>query len=164
MAWVIGVSFLLTAIAIVTLAVGWRPKELTPPIWDLPRVATTFTGVAGSLAGFSVASAFFLANLTAVRGSESFGLVIAMFLIAFVILISAAMLFAAVPNLALPPESPDYPRLQAAGFVFGSVDFHLGLSLAWLALRPFLLALGLRSVADLFVWVMLVAVIGGGVR
>ena len=137
MGWIVGVGAVLIVVVAATVAVGWRRDELPTPLWDVSRMSASFTTVVGSLAGLSVASAVFLANLTAVRQSPDFGLVMAMFLIAFTILIATAMLFATVPNLVPPPpDDADYHRLQRASYLLAVMSYALGLSVAWFALRP----------------------------
>ncbi len=165
MGWIVGVGAVLIVVVAATVAVGWRRDELPTPLWDVSRMSASFTTVVGSLAGLSVASAVFLANLTAVRQSPDFGLVMAMFLIAFTILIATAMLFATVPNLVPPPpDDADYHRLQRASYLLAVMSYALGLSVAWFALRPLLLALGLTEVAGVFVWVLLVSLVGATLR
>jgi hypothetical protein len=164
MGWIVGVGAVLIVVVAATMAVGWRRGELPAPLWDVSRMSASFTTVVGSLAGLSVASAVFLANLTAVRQSPDFGLVMAMFLIAFTILIATAMLFATVPNLVPPPDDPDYLRLQRTSYLLAVMSYALGLSVAWFALRPLLLALDLTEVAGVFVWVLFVSVVGATLR
>ena len=162
--WMLGVGAVLAFVVIATAAVGWQRRELPATLWDISRTSASFTSVVGLLAGLSVASAVFLANLTAVRQSPDFGLVMAMFLIAFTILIATAMLFATVPNLADRPDDPDYVRLQRTSYLLAVMSYALGLSVAWFAIRPLLLALHLTEVANVFVWVLFVSLVGATAR
>jgi hypothetical protein len=164
MGWLVGVGAVLVLAMAATVAVGWRRGALPAALWDVSRMSASFTTVVGSLAGLSVASAVFVANLTAVRQSSDFGLVMAMFLIAYTILIATAMLFATVPNLPAPPDDPDYARLQRTSYLLAVMSYALGLSVAWFALRPLLLALDLIEVADVFVWVLFVSLVGATLR
>jgi len=162
--WAVGIAVVLIVVVASTVAVGWRRGRLPEPLWDVSRMSASFTTVVGLLAGLSVASAVFLANLTAVRQSPDFGLVMAMFLLAFTILIATAMLFATVPNLPEPPDDRDYVRLQRTSYLLAVMSYALGLSVAWFAIRPLLLALDLAEVADVFVWVLFVSLVGATLR
>lgn len=62
--WVVGVLLLLAIGAGLVLLIGWRPRASpSPPLWDIPALRGTDTGVVGMLAGFSVAGAIFIASL-----------------------------------------------------------------------------------------------------
>src|SRR5262245_66417216 len=106
-----GLAVLVSLIIGLTVAHGWRRGPAPEPLWDIPRVGGLFTSIVGSLAGFSVASATFLSGQAATRGAERFELVIAMFLTAFLILISCAMGFATVPSA--PLDGPRASTLRA---------------------------------------------------
>jgi hypothetical protein len=162
--WMLGVGAILAVVVIATLAVGWERGELPTALWDVSRMSASFTTVVGSLAGLSVASAIFLANLTAIRQSPDFGLVMAMFLIAFTILIATSMLFATVPNLPAPADDPEYGRLQRTSYLLAVMSYALGLAVAWFAIRPLLLALDLTDVAAVFIWILFVSLLGATLR
>ena len=165
MTWLIGISILLGATVLLTVASGWNKPPPPAPLWDVPRIAQTFTGIVGSLAGFSVACAVFLAGQALVRGAQTFELVMAMFLIAFLILISCAMGFASVPTATVAADRHrEVLGLQEDIYQIAVLGYALGISVAWLALRPLLLALGLTRAADLFTWVLFVAVVGSAAR
>jgi hypothetical protein len=161
----VGVVGLVVLVVATVVAHGWRRSGSAEPLWDLPRVGGNYTGIVGSLAGFSVASATFLAAQAAARGAERFELVIAMFLAAFLILISCAMGFASLATTTSEgPRSTTLRALQQDVTLLAICGLVLGLSVAWFALRPLLLAIGLVVAADAFTWLLLIGVVGGGAR
>jgi hypothetical protein len=165
MTWLLGIAVLIAVVVVITVASGWSKPAPPAPLWDVPRISQTFTAIVGSLAGFSVACATFLAGQAAIRGAETFELVIAMFLIAFLILISCAMGFASVPTAtASAGREVEISRLQEDIYQIAVLGYALGISVAWLALRPLLLAIGLTRAADLFTVLLFVAVVGSGAR
>ena len=86
--WLIGVLLLLAVGSAVTVQVGWVPRPiLSPPPWDIPTLAGPYTGIVGTLAGFTVASAIFVADLNLVSQAPSFAVVVGMFLVSFLILV-----------------------------------------------------------------------------
>ncbi len=163
--WVVGITALLLAAGLVVQPLGWRRRAvLEPPIWDVLRVSALYTPICNTLAGFSVASAVFLANLAASRGSEEFGAVMGLFLIAFMTYIGAALIFATVPRVQDGAPRDGSLRSQHIVLILGNVAFYVGIMISWLALRPLLLAVELRSLADIFVWLLLFAVLSGALR
>jgi hypothetical protein len=116
------------------------------------------------LSGFSVASATFLTGFFERSGSNSLVTVIGMYLIAFLIFVSTAMIFATVPTIAANEQDESVVRWQRALCMLGDCGYYLGLSLAWLAMRPFLLAIRLEFLADIFTWLLLIAALAGASR
>ncbi len=163
--WVVGVTALILGTALLIQPLGWRRRAaLDPPIWDVLRVAALYTPICNTLAGFSVASAVFLANLTAARHSEEFGAVMGLFLIAFMTYIGAALIFATIPRSMDDDPRGGVVRSQHIVLILGNVAFYVGIMISWLALRPLLLAVELRSLADIFIWLLLFAVLAGALR
>src|SRR5688572_16768145 len=136
--WGVGAALLLLVTCSLCLFVTRRRAEQSAEIWDIGGTARTYTTIVGALAGFSVTSAIFIANLTVARQSATFESVIALFLIAFLIFISSAMQFGTTPNLPAPP-SELYATVQSYSYVLASTSYYLGLCLSWLGL-PLLLA------------------------
>ena len=158
-----GVVLLLTLTSGLCLLVARRPSAASPQIWDIPGTSRTYTTIVGTLAGFSVTSSIFIANLTAARQSAAFESVMALFLIAFLVFISSAIQFATTPNLASAP-SEAYVTVQGYSYVLANAAFYTGLSLSWLGLPLLLSAVGLAYMADVFTWLVLFAILGGASR
>jgi hypothetical protein len=87
----------------------------------------------------------------------------ALFLIAFLVFISSAMQFATTPNLPNPKDEV-YLTLQGCSYVLANANFYLGLCLSWLGLPLLLVAIGLEYLADIFIWLVLFAILGGATR
>lgn len=101
--WLVGTLLLIAACVTVILVLGWRPRpEPSPPLWNIPVLGGTFTGIVGTIAGFSVASATFIAGLDGVRASPVYATVIGMLLIAFLILVFSALTYASTPSSRHP--------------------------------------------------------------
>jgi hypothetical protein len=137
------------------------PRPIDPP-WDIPRVSQTFTTIVGTLAGFSIASSIFLANLTFARDSPAFGSLIGIFLIAFLIFVATAQEFGTTPNIA----TDDAAHLAAMryGYLVAMMGYFVALALSWNALRLLLLAIDLTDIADVFRWILLFIVVTGAAR
>jgi hypothetical protein len=165
MIWLVGILALGCVIVAASVAHGWARQAVPEAVWDIPRLSQVFPGIVSTLAGFTVASTTFLAGQAAARGAASFELLIAMFLIAFLVLISCAMAFASVPTATASGERAARLRtLQKDVYLIAVLAYALGINVAWLALRPLLLVVGLQMAADLFTWLLLVAVVGSGAR
>jgi len=164
--WVPAVALAIIAVSAMTLAVGRRTKpeaKILP--WDIPRVSATYTTIVGSLSGFAVASSIFIASLRVNHPSPEFESVIGLFLAGFVLLVGTAMMFGTVPN------HPDFGSrrsqpgsTQLVLYTLANINYFLGISLTWFALRPLLLAVDLPVAASLFTWILLFVAIAGGAR
>lgn len=163
MVYGLGVAVLLGLTAAIGGVLTRRSETRSQSVWDIPRVATTFVPIVGALAGFSVASTIFLANLNFARESPAFPSLIGMFVIAFVIFVAAAQEFGMTPNLPATAGT-DYERLQRYSYLIAMFGYFIALALSWHALRMLLLTIGLDSIADIFRWILLVIVIAGATR
>jgi hypothetical protein len=161
--WVLGVALLLLITCSFYYFLSKREDEASPEIWDIGGTARTYTTIVGTLAAFSVTSSIFIANLTVARQSAAFESVMALFLTAFMIFISAAMQFATTPNLANPPGQ-NYRAVQSYSYLLANASFYQGLCLSWLGLPLLLSAVGLEYLADVFVGLVLFAILGGAMR
>ena len=160
--WLAGVVLLLLFTAGVALSLDRQRRQVPPlPLWDIPRVAGTYTTIVGTLSGFSVASAVLIANLA--RGTPAFDETLALFIFAFLLLISATMQFGTTPNLG-GTLTDRYLSDQHLSYVFANAAFYIGVSLSWLGLRLMLLALEVERLADFLTWVLLFSVIAGAIR
>lgn len=164
MGWAAVLALALVASGALAFALPGKPRAAQPPaVWDVPRVAQTFMPIVGALAGFSVASTIFIANLTVTRQAPGFPSLIGMFVIAFVTFVGAAQGFGTTPNL---PDSvdPQYAHRQRLAFLLSIFGYFIALALSWNALRILLLALALEPLADVLTWVLLFAVVAGATR
>lgn len=164
--WLIGMLalFVVSALAILLLGRGRRTPPARPP-WDIALVAQRYIYIVGSLSGFSVASATFLAGFIERTGSPSLLTVIGMFLTAFLTFVGTAMIFAIVPaNPAGEKPGKGAVEWQHTVYIFGNCGYYIGLALSWFALRPFLLAIKLDFLADIYTWVLLFAGFAGATR
>ena len=143
--------------------IGWRKSPGPPdPLFDIPKLSTSLAGIVGTLSGFTIASAIFLANLDAFRESPSFEAVMGLFLIAFQILIATAIMFALVPGRTSGAALDGSAVLaQRVLYTLSSTGFYLGLSLSWLGLVPLLHGLELELLARLFSGLLLLALLAG---
>jgi hypothetical protein len=161
--WVVGVLALIGVTATISLALNRHPRQTLAPIpWDIPRVAASYTTILGALAGFSVVSSIFIANLTVARESPEYESVIGMFLMSFIIFLSSAMEYSTTPNLA--EDDPRFIRLQRLAFCYANEGYYIGIGVSWLALRLLLLAIELPYVAGVFTWLLLFSVFAGAIR
>ena len=161
--WIIGTIIVLSVGAAVTAALGWSPRATPgPPVWDIPRLGGVYTGIVGTLAGFSVASATFIAGLDAARGTPAFAAAIALLLVSFLILMGSAIMYSDTPSF--PASDDEFAMgVQTLAHLFANASYFLGLALAWLALRPLLVMIDLVSLADAFSWLLLATMVAGGV-
>ena len=163
MIWPLGV--LVTVV--VAMAVSYRLSLLKPSpqiasMWDLARSSGTYITISGSLAGFSVTSAVFLANLRVLRDAEEFEGVMAMFLFAFIAFIGAALQFTSTPNA--PATDPDQLKVQRYSFVLANLAFYQGIAQSLLGLRLLLLGIGFVQLADIFIVVLLFVTVAEAFR
>lgn len=164
--WIVGVLLSLATGSALTSLVGWKQRATpcAPPLWDIQRVAAAYTTIVGSLSGFTVASAVFLANLSVARTSQAFVDLVGLFLIAFLILMGAAVMLGTTPPTVEVSTGDEHLQIRHINYIISTVGFYLGTSISWLGLRPMLLALQLQYLADIFSWLLLLAILAGGVR
>jgi hypothetical protein len=164
--WLVGIIVLIAATMLATYALTLPRSAKTVVVpWDLGVTAQRFIFIVGTLSGFTVASAFFVAGFFERSRSDALDTVIGMLLLAFMNLVGTAMVFGTVP---LPPaaqkKNQNSIRWQATIYLIGDAGFYLGVGLAWFALPPFLLAIKMDLLALVFVWTTLFAVAGGALR
>ena len=156
--WIVGALILLAVGVTAVVLIGWMPRAVpSPPLWEIAPLGETYTNVVGTLAGFSVASAIFIAGLDGARTSPAFATVIGMLLVAFLILVFAALTYASTPN-ALHADATTRSLAHALANMCGC----LGLTISWLTLVPLLDLLGLPALAEAFTWVLLLVALAGG--
>ena len=156
--WVVGVFVLFVVAVTAVLGIGWRPRAVpSPPLWSIPSLSGTYTSIVGTIGGFSVASAIFIASLDTTRSSPLFGTVIGMLLVAFLILVLSALMYASTPNL---PHDADTVT-QRFAHILANMSGCEGLAISWLALVPLLQMIGLPSLAIAFTWLMLYVSLAG---
>ena len=142
--WIVGVLLLIAVAGAVVAVLSRSPRSgMTLLPWDIPGPTGPFTGVVGTLAGFSVASAIFIANLS---------------------LATSAMIYSSTPNAAPFGEYDPDTAAQQLSHLLGNTSYFLGLAVGWLSLPPLLEALRLPALADAFVWLLLVVLVVGSGR
>ena len=161
--WPFGLVGLMLVTAGASVLLARRPGRSEAEIWDIPGTARTYTTIVGTLAGFSVTSSVFIANLSVARQSANFEGVMALFLIAFVVFVSSAMEFGTTPNLTTR-TSDLYRTVQGYSYLLANISFYLGLCLSWVGLPLLLSAIGLEYLAGIFIWLVLFAILGGALR
>lgn len=161
--WIVGVLLLIIVGALAVALIGQAPRpRAADAIWDIPGLGGLYTGIVGTLAGFSVASATFIAGLESARGTPAFATAIAMLLVSFLILMGSAIMYSDTPSF--PASNNDFAQVfQSLSHLFANASYFLGLSLAWLALRPLLVMIDLVFLAGAFTWLLLATVVAGGV-
>jgi hypothetical protein len=151
--WIVGTLILFAIAVTAVVLIGQTPRpNPSPPLWDIGSLGGTYTGIVGTIGGFSVASAIFIAGLDVARASPLFATVIGMLLVAFLILVFSALIYASTPNAAPAGDnaaSPTHSHLLA------NMTGCLGLALSWLALVPLLDLLDLPALAEAFTWLLL---------
>jgi hypothetical protein len=161
--WVAGILLLFVTSSAVLSVYSWRapPKRLLPPLWDIPSVAAAYTELCGSLAALSLAAAVFIATIA--PGTANFEDAIGFFVIAFLILVAAAMQFGATPN-SRGEVLPEFNTAQSISHVTAASSFYLGVGMSWLGLKLLLLALELDTAAGILTWMLLITILAGGLR
>jgi hypothetical protein len=150
---------LLFAVAVTAVvALGWTPRATaSPPLWDIPSQGGTWTSIVGTLAGFSVASAVFIAGFDVARTSPAFATVIEMLLLAFLILVFSALTYASLPNAA---DADD--ETQSLSHALANMNGCMGLAICWLAFVPLLEMIGLPALAGNFTWLLFFVALAAG--
>jgi hypothetical protein len=164
--WVFGVTGLLVVTALSALALHRSYDRRAPPphSWDLGALAAAYASIIGPLAGLSVASTIFLANLDLAEPSRVLDDVVALFLLGFIILVGTGILFATLRGRwGTTPGEVD-AMLAATGYLFANVGFFMGVNITWLGLRPLLLSLGMPTVAAVISWLLAFAILSGASR
>jgi hypothetical protein len=161
--WILGILLLLAGSVSLGVFAGSSKGRPAAEIWDIPGTARTYTTIVGTLAGFSVTSSIFIANLSVARQSTNFEGVMALFLVAFVVFASSAIQFGTTPNLPAGPSSL-YRTIQGYSYLLANTSFYLALCLSWLGLPLLLSAIGLDYLSDTFIWLVLFAILGGAMR
>jgi hypothetical protein len=160
MMWIVGTLILFAVGVAAIVAIGWTPRATPgPPPWDMSSLGGIYTGIVGTIAGFSVASAIFIAGLDVARTSPLFATVMGMLLVAFLILVFSALIYASTPNA---PDTADHAVAQPLSHVLANMCGCLGLTLSWLALVPLLQMLALSSLAVIFTWMLLFVTLAAG--
>jgi hypothetical protein len=142
---------------------GWTPTAL--PQWDVATLGAAYSAAIPPLAAFSIALAVFLANVSRTANPEAFENVMALFLMAFIILIGTALMFATSRSAFFGAvEDDDVLLSRRTMYVLANLCFYLGLNMSWMGLRPLLLAIELDNLAGVFSWLLLFSVVAGAVR
>jgi hypothetical protein len=164
---ILALLLLLVVLSGTLVALGWKKNDPVPEIlWEPRAFAASYTSVIGPLAAFSVASAIFMAGVSVNRQTPAFQTMIGMLLIAYIVFTGTAMMFASTPGRPSPSKGDDenFERLQRFSIAIAMLGYGVGVSIAWLTLRPLLVAIELAELANTFVWVLLVTTIAACAR
>lgn len=164
--WILGSALMLVVVVGVALLVeGRQTRPKLPLLWDTPRVAGSYTGIVGTLAGFTVASSYFAANLWLNRSGAQFEMMLGMLLIGFLVLVGTAMTFATVPNAPRDRNADEwFAGVQSTVYLLAITLYYAGLSITWFSLRLLLLAIGLPALAEVMAWLLLFVAYAGASR
>jgi hypothetical protein len=164
--WVFGVAALLVVTAGIALSLHRSHADgVAPPhTWDLAALSAAYASIIGPLAGLSVASTIFLANLDLADPSHALDDVIALFLLGFITLAGTGILFATLRGR--PSAAPGDPgaTLAAASYLFANIGFFMGVNVTWLGLRPLVSSLGMPAVAVVITWLLAFTILAGASR
>jgi hypothetical protein len=163
---IVGVLAFLVALSAVLTWFGWRKNEPAPELlWEPRSFAASYTSVIGPLAAFSVASAIFMAGVSVNRQTLAFETMIGMLLVAYIVFTGTAMMFASTPgSVAGKSDDGKFLRLQRYSIAIAMLGYGVGVSIAWLTLSPLLIAIELKELADLFIWILLVTTFAASAR
>ncbi|MDP3897317.1 MAG: hypothetical protein Q8Q62_11645 [Mesorhizobium sp.] len=102
-----------------------------------------------------------MAGVSVNRQTPAFQTMIGMLLIAYIVFTGTAMMFASTPGRPSPTKGEDenFARLQRFSISIAMLGYGVGVSIAWLTLRPLLVAIELTELAKAFTWVLLVTTI-----
>ena len=164
--WLIGVLVWMSLIAGIIGLVNRKPHSATTSArWDIASLAGSASSIVAPLASFSVAAALFLANLTRAAQAPTFADVMALFLIAFIILMGSAIMYATDRSIRVDQHlSETFEATHRVLYILATVAFFLGITMSWIALHPLLLSIELTDLAGVFAWLLLVAILVAGVR
>jgi len=150
--WLIGVLTLLIVGAALTVALGWTPRATPgPPLWDIAKLGASSATSFGGFAGFSLASAIFVAGLEAARTSPTFATVFGMMLVGFLVLVIASWIAGSAPSAS----QSDGASAMSLELALGNLCGNLGIAVTWLALAPLTTLIGLPTLAAALVWPLL---------
>jgi hypothetical protein len=142
---------------------GWVPNASRQ--WDIATLGAAYSAAIPPLAAFSIALAVFLANVSRTANPKAFENVMALFLMAFIILIGTALMFATSRSAFFGADDDEEVLLsRRTMYVLANLCFYLGLNMSWMGLRPLLQAIELYSLAGVFSWLLLFSVVAGAMR
>lgn len=163
--WLIGVLLLMILVGVIA---GLLSKNRNTPRFaadfDLASLTEAYAKIVAPLGGFSVAAGVFLANLSRVAETSSYVNVMALFLIAFIMLMGSALMYATFQSARLQSLPERHQEIHSMHFIVCNLMFFLSLSMSWLGLRPLLKSIGLASLGEIFTWVLLFTLLVGSIR
>ena len=113
-------------LAVTSLLLGWRraPVELNP--WDLRSIGNNYTVLTITLAGFAIASVFFLATEGPHEDRQSFAIIAGLLLLAYMILAGGAIMFGTIAHVGGDPVQAE---LEKVSFCFAVIVLLQGIAL-----------------------------------
>lgn len=163
--WLVGILSLIVIIGGITALLG-RKRNPAPfaTDFDLDSLSASYARITAPLGAFSVAGAVFLANLIREVENVFFVDVMALFLIAFIMLMATAIIYATFRSAKLLSLPDHHHDVHCMLFIICNLLFYMSLSVSWVGLRPLLLSIELSSLADVFTWVLLFSLLAGAIR
>lgn len=160
--WLVGILPLMILVGLFAgFLPGKRGSTEFATDFDLMSLSEEYSAITGPLAGFSIAAAIFLANLSRIAEPAFFADVMALFLIAFIMLMATAIIPASFRAARMDSLPEHHHEVHCVLFIVSNLIFYLSLSVSWLGLRPRLLSIDLSSLADVFTWLLLFALLAG---
>src|SRR4026209_2826251 len=89
---------------------GWRRTAVGPAPWDLRAISANYTVLTVTLAGFAVASVFFLTAERPHAESETFPIIAGLLVLSYLILTGAAIMFGTIAHVSNDLESAEIER------------------------------------------------------
>jgi len=142
-------------IAIMWAAAGLRRQAVADANYQ-PEASSRYVSIMGGLAGFAVTGIVLLVGQTSnlAKSGGDFTNVLAMFVVAYMGLLSVSIQFANVSDVRAPFD------LGAAQLTVATISLYF-IYMGWFALRPLFQAFGLASMADISSWLLVVANLAG---
>jgi len=155
------VEFLALAVVLMgaSLLLGWRKVPVEPNLWDLKAIGANYTVLTITLAGFAIASVFFLATEGPHEDNLSFATIAGILLLAYLILTGAAIMFGSMAHI-----DSGQSDLERVSFCFAVVVLLQGVAAAWIAIHPLLILVELGYLAHTFSWILVAALFAGSSR
>jgi len=154
----VAVALALVAIGIAVMwAVAGLRRRTTPDPTFIPEAASRYVSIMGGLAGFAVTGIVLLVGQTSnlAKSGADFTNVLAMFVVAYLGLLSVSIQFANVADNVRAPFD-----LAVAQHTMATISLYF-IFMGWFALRPLFQAFGLVSMADISSWLLLTANLAG---
>lgn len=154
----VGTALILIVLGIAVMwAVAGLRRTTTPDPTFVPEAASRYVSIMGGLAGFAVTGIVLLVGQTSnlAKSGADFTNVLAMFVVAYLGLLSVSIQFANIADNVRAPFD-----LAVAQHTMATISLYF-IFMGWFALRPLFQAFGLGSMAEISSWLLLAANLAG---